>query len=366
MVNFGYGLLANQSVAPTYVITPITANLCVATPNGTFGLNLPPFSGTPASVLGSVFSQLASNARGGWVHCRAGDYNMGTVSPAVTFGTGGILLTGEGWGGGYNGYTFEQPTTRFLAGTNNQTIFKATSGQILHHFIIKDFALLSNGFTGLTGLDLTGTESSANGSELSHINITPTDTTGAVNGAFATGVICDGNEDLTLYQVSSSTNGGTDIHWNVPAGNIKLRDCTLGSGLSLVGNARLIEVTGGLLNAIELNSTPASFAENILSVTSVWMDQSTGVGRLQLNGQTCGSAVFRGCTIGMTASIPMIVGSGTLRNLGFDNCSINGHAASNWTSGAPTVTKSNTSGTSHMYLTTPTGFPFTVDGNGNF
>lgn len=363
MPNYGYGLLANASVAPTYVITPITANLCIATPNPTFGLNLPPFSGTPASVLNSIFSQLATNSRAGWIHCRAGDYNLGSANPAVTIRTP-FTLTGEGFSS--NPTPIAAHGTRFLAGVNGQTLFQATStGFIIQEWGMENFACIANGFTGINGIDMSaGTETSSAGSFIRNVYFDALS-----NGSFATEINLDHQEDTLLFQVGSRSGGaGNDsatvacVHWDISGGNAMLLNCFfLDRGVpSLITHGQQIVIRGGTMGPIQYDANaPVTGGGTLLDSVYIALSGTAGA-RIQLNGFTQNAIYLRNCLIYIDSVTPtsFISGAGTVTNLIYSGNIVSAATiTANWRVSAPTITNSVSLGDNLAQGNVPGGTP---------
>lgn len=242
--------------------------------------------------------------RAGWIHCLAGDIQLGTASPAITIPKiGGFKFTGEGYGiantpppGGYS-----LPATRFLAGAANQTLFKAPGDNPLQHFKFQDFSLHANGFSGLTGMDLSASsEATTNGSVIRDVHVE-----GNPKG-FNYCLNLDGNEDLTLngvscgqYTIPAPLDTGADVHWNAPAGNIRAINCDLFGNRGIIGQAQSWHLFGNTLQSLVLLGN----AGNLQAITALdnYWNVNTGGQIPMIN--TAGYTLQELAIIGGTVSI---------------------------------------------------------------
>jgi hypothetical protein len=294
-----------------------------------------------ANILQQIFNDMVSAKKGAWVHAKAGPYNMGTASPAVTYNMGGFRFTGEGpWGADWSTPSatdiFAMPTTRFLAGAANQTLFQATSGKNkpLNFYEIADFCLDTNGFTGIVGMDMTNANEIFAISEIRHVmcNFLKSDAV-TNNGQFSYGWILDGNDGLFMNQPICTGRGtapgptaNADIHWDNPLGEIVIYNPELLGANSLLGKWSQADIGGGMgtINPMKLDGNAgATFPGPITHLHDLYLGAGFigGGHTYDLNGFNQNLLAIEHCSIRVSSAKNVInLGAGVLQSLILENC----------------------------------------------
>lgn len=328
-----------------------------------------------STLINSVFSTMVAANRMGEVRLSAQDF---VINSQINIPAGGFVL--RGMGSGTKSPPYRQEATILRAGANSITMLKYTGGGVAppQQYRFSDFALATNGKTGVIGIDMSGSDTSGVGGLLDHLWWDTTDANGTPVGdgtqKWDTCAKLNGCEDTVMAYCGVDGNGtmvhstNATVEWKVPGGNANIQNCIFLGGLVAV-NAQTIGITGGTYGSFKLLGSGSSSLRNIFSITNAYLANPSFAGALlNLNGFVCDSFTLKGCPILLSATNAqsMFAGPGTCVNFGIDGCGIITVGAPAWSTGAPTLTKSNTAGTNHFVGTTPTGFPFTVDGNGNF
>src|SRR6267143_55169 len=296
-----------------------------------------------ATVLQGIFNQMGTSKHAFWVHVKSGDYNMGTVSPAVVFNTtgqslnqspGGFRFTGEGFGKFQQavGYGSLQ-ATRFLQGVNNQTLFQGSTGKntLIQSFNIENMNLNSNGFTGGIGIDMSAAEQSGFGSVMRGITF---DNTTLGTDSFSKCIVMDGNEDCSLYNIN--TNGtltqGTstvcDIQWTVQGGNVKIYDSILLTGTvpNIIKQGQTFFLGNSTINGgIKWNGA-GNAGIDITEVWGLYMNNGA-VPHFDTNNFTANSVKISGSLLFSSTSRVINVGTGFIDTFILENSYVKGTGA---------------------------------------
>jgi hypothetical protein len=196
----------------------------------------------------------------------------------------------------------------------------------------------------------------------------------ANNQQFTTAMLLDGNEDTVCDLCIFNGDGGatdgaakTDLQWQVPGGNVQISHSFFGGVVNLFVWAQNIGIDESTVSSIKISGTCA-LCGDILSISNSYLANNQGAGLIQLNGQTLSVTHITGCTVGLSSTVALYTGTGTVNNAGFASNVWSFGTSSIWNSGGATLTKQTTDGGNHVRIlnATPTSFPFTLDGNNNF
>lgn len=385
----GWNLSGGGFCKGTYTIfnTTLTPNPGLYAENCATGKN-DFFSATDLGALAnSVFGAMT---QGGEVDLRVGYYSVVT---SIVFNRNSISFIGTVSGGDNKYYTEAQQPQGFMNGTllvaktSGMTMIKGTSAPTFTtslawtHINIANMQLYA-GCQAARGIDLSSFEASTyniirNVMFGVRVNL---GNPGGLCGFSQIALVMDGNEDSTVEDSAfagalETGRGGApvDLQWQVTGGNVLVVNDMFGGAISLQIAAQTVSIIGGTVNSIKLIGLvwllymSGTYFANFVS-------GQTPTGHFNLNGNTLEEAKFDGTFFvisgaGASPAFAMWQGPGTVSNQGWSGCSAfftNGLGT--WTTGtAPTLTKQVSTGDNHVHSgTTPTGFPFTVDGNGNF
>jgi hypothetical protein len=321
--------------------------------------------------FGSVFNcSRALMTGGGTINVRQGIF--AAVTPAIfstttqSFFSCGITLSGTTGQGSNIGGASPVNGTVLVAKTNSMAVIEDTptpgsSAPSLIGCKIQDITCQLTGVTNGVCVDFRMHETRTDNKFL-HIGV---DCQSATNCAAGTGLNIDGNEDSQVVDYNGGGLYGTstseDIHWFDVSGNVIIEDSAF--TIAFLGG-QTVSITGSTISQLNIGTTTLS-----LSFVNDYLGNAPAVGlggRVNLNAQTTYSLIFTGCYISTTSTIPMFVSAGTIKNTTFNSNSWAFGASSVWNSGG-TLTKQNTNGGNSVQSgTAPTGFPFSIDGNGNF
>lgn len=373
----------------TYTVYNNTVDKLIYAMNCSTGVN----DIAASSDWGNVMTTLVKSdmPTGGEIDIRHGLYSEITVFNLQGFtlnsASPGLIISGAGNGFTTNGTVIEAKTNGMTmiesSGSTASVVCPANnncSGAPTVQFVtFQNFALWANQ-KATVGIDFRMTEESTQNSFinlafLGQINIYGT---GQSQTGFTVCMYLDGNEDSYVDNVHfyDSANTGTDIQWQVPLGNVNLRDDFIGAGtggttVNLAYNAQNVYISGGVLNTIKQLATTgfgnSSTAGDLLYLSGIYMANPTGAtSHINLNGNVINSIAFSGDLIGM--NINMFSGTGTVNALTMNGCELgsgNG-IRTNWNLNGATIQKQISAGGNHINGDTPTNFPFTIDANGNF
>ena len=341
--------------------------------------------------LGALWNNCvrANMPNGGIFGIRAGYYSVVTSivltpnsCPGFANGICDLGLIWQGSGSGHtNGLTDPAHTngTILVAKTSGMTMLKSSTnpvistGVIVQRVQIRDIAFQGNGLAN-TAIDFRMTETAT----LNRFNNLFITNLGGSAAPFTTAIYLDGNEDTTLQDCvfdgagSSATRGANvDLQWIDTFGNPLIVGTFFGGQTIIVGSNDNVMIRDSTLQAIQIGSSGG-----LITLDGGYINGLNNVGQnggkivnvgafsasFQMNGGFYDNLVQGGL------SVPFFGGSGVILSFGVSHSLWQFGPAANWLTGTVTVTKSVTTGDNHVRGSgsTPTGFPFTVDGNANF
>jgi hypothetical protein len=311
--SIGWTVDSGSMVIPvTYMIYVDPTGPTYLARNGLNGKN--DFSNTDASTtLNQAFAQVITNGVAARTLVKAGDYPLDAVSPSVVFDAGstgafgGSYFTGESSGisdnGGLNG-------TRFLAGANNQTMLQMSTSRAIteSYWNISRFAVFTNGFTGVVGLDTSQGAGQANvTAEIESVVFH--NRAGVTNkGYFSYCMNLDGCDELFIRNCLDTGYAGSDcaqnasIHFNgLNGGAFYMTGGRWGSSRTLIGGWILAVFENVQMRTIQLINLPVYNGNNSMSFSGVWTGDTapTGYPFIDCNGFSPLSIGIRDSAIGV-------------------------------------------------------------------
>lgn len=351
-----------------------------STPDKGFTLNLR--AGYYAAVTTAIFNTACGNT------------NLCDTAISLTGTYGGVAEPGWTLGNGTVIVAKTASMTMIEAGPWSPTVSCGNSGcgatdcsgtfcPEISGNLIQNLMLNPNGLANV-GIDFRMRETSTNNRFLNIYT-----GTNIPKGGFKTvAMVLDGNEDSLVdngyFAGSGPGNSGAnlvDLQWQVPLGNINIIHTLFGGNLSLTAWAQIISVTQSTINNLKILGTCA-VCGTILDLTDDYLANGIGTpGIIQLNGQTIDVLHISGDTVGLSSTISLFSGTGTVKNALYAWNEWSWGAGTNWNPGGATLTHqvsdaavpptsgATSPGTNHVRLGTAvqiTNFPFTIDANGNF
>ena len=350
-----------------------------------------------ANDLGTLWGCVETNmANGGQITLSQGFFSAVTpvviasncnAAPAGKVCDAGITVLGSAFSSGNN----QSPSngklngTQIVAKTSGMTVMELTTnspsvtcsilgctgGPIVRNVLVGYLTINCNGFTNAIGMNMATSE----GSVHNNFEYVMFHAPGTGNTGCATNLINNGDEDGWVHNcifengnaISFGGRAAIDLLWEVPQGNVNVVHSEFGGNINLEAWAQTIELVSSTLNSVKIMGTGPSGSGELLVFAESYLGNNQGSGIVQLNGFTVSVVQFDSDFIDLSSTQPLWVGSGTVTNWGVLGSTFKFESGALYSTGAPTITKSNTAGSNHVSNdSTPAGFPFTPDGNGNF
>jgi len=340
------------------------------------------------ATVNTLFGELAALHRAGSVYMRGGYFSevtsiiMSNGTPcyngAIVIQCSGFSLYGSGQGGTIPS---SANATMIVAKTSGMTMIKSTAtpasnAPSIWGTTLSNFQLVANNLA-TTGINLQMSEAGGSHNRIERITITEFQSQQPnCVGGFTTGIIFDGSEDSVIDGVQISGDGQTGaghcsatvgIQWLDANGNVNIQNTLSNAATDLVTQAQTVSLVSDTISSIKINGLT-----RMVSIVNSYLCNTapSALTRIKLNGQTVENLEITGSCVELDSTVQNFYsGTGTVSVFSSNSCDWNFPSGTNvWNSGGATLTKQVTNGANHVHTNTnpATGFPFTVDGNGNF